>query len=91
MLDKIFETLDRLPPLKNKKNPNIAAMLGFFLGGIGLLLYGFSFIDLLIGMSITLLVWLGFKGVDPMLAYFGGMLIAGLYGYFRTLSSNRRI
>lgn len=91
MIEKIFGVLDKLPPLKKEKNPNVAAMIGFFFGGIGLLLYGFSFIDLLIGISITLVAWLSFQNIDPLLGYFGGMIIAGLYGYFRALGSNRRL
>jgi len=91
MINKILEILDKLPPLRKEKNPNVAAIIGFLLGGIGLLFYGFSFIDLIIGMSIAIVAWLSFKNIDPLLGYFGGMLIAGLYGYFRALSSNRRI
>ena len=91
MINKIIEVLDKLQPLKKEKKPNVAAIIGFFFGGIGLLFYGFSFIDLIIGMSITIVAWLSFKNIDPFLGYFGGMLIAGLYGYFRALSSNRRI
>lgn len=91
MIDKIFTVLEKLPPLKKEKNPNLAAIIGFLFGGIGLLFYGFSFIDLLIGISITLLLWLSFQGIDPLLGYFGGMIVAGLYGYFRALSSNRNL
>jgi len=91
MIDKIFSILNKLPPLKKEKRPNIAAIIGFFFGGIGLLLYGFSFIDMLIGISITILVWLSFKGIDPLLGYFGGMILAGLYGYFRALGSNKKL
>jgi hypothetical protein len=91
MINKILEILDKLPPLRKEKNPNVAAIIGGLFGGIGLLFYGFSFIDLLIGISIPNLAWLSFRNIDPLLGYFGGMLIAGLYGYFRALSSNRRI
>lgn len=91
MIEKIFAVLDKLPPLKKEKNPNLAAIIGFLFGGIGLLIYGFSFIDMLIGISITILVWLSFQGIDPLLGYFGGMIVAGLYGYFRALSSNRNL
>jgi hypothetical protein len=91
MIDKILGVLDKLPPLKKEKNPNVAAIIGFFLGGIGLLIYGFSFIDLLIGIAITIVAWLSFQNIDPLLGYFSGMIIAGLYGYFRALNSNRRL
>lgn len=91
MIEKIFAVLDKLPPLNKEKNPNLAAIIGFFFGGIGLLVYGFSFTDMLIGISITILVWLSFQGIDPLLGYFGGMIVAGLYGYFRALSSNRNL
>lgn len=91
MINKILEILDILPPLRKEKNPNAAAIIGFLFGGIGLLFYGYSFIDLIIGLSIAIVSWLSFNTIDPLLGYFGGMLIAGLYGYFRVLSSNMRV
>lgn len=90
MIDKIFSVLDRLPPLKKEKDPNIAAAVGLFFGVIGLLIYGFVFIDMLIGISITILVWLSLKNIDPFLGFFGGNILAGLYGYFRVIGSNKK-
>ncbi|MFT6895855.1 MAG: hypothetical protein ACJA13_000252 [Paraglaciecola sp.] len=41
VIEKIFSILNKLPPVKKEKNPNLAALIGFLFGGIGLLVYGF--------------------------------------------------
>lgn len=87
MLDVIYKAFDKLPPLSTERNPNVACLVGFLFGGIGIGIYFRSFVDfvLLLGTVIALTVTLGEIG------YLGGMVVAALYGYFRVLSSNATI
>ncbi|MFC1824447.1 hypothetical protein ACFL9T_17190 [Thermodesulfobacteriota bacterium] len=91
MIDKVFSLIGQLPPLRKVKNPNIAAALAFFFGFIGMLLYGMSFIDIIIGISIAILAGLALGFVDPVLGYLTGMIVAAIYSYFRVLTSNRKL
>ncbi|MDH5180946.1 MAG: hypothetical protein OEZ39_15635 [Gammaproteobacteria bacterium] len=91
MIDKVFSLIGQLPPLSNEKNPNIAAALAFFFGFIGMIIYGMSFIDIIIGISIAILAGLSLGPVDPILGYLAGMLVAAIYSYFRVLTSNRKL
>ncbi len=74
-----------MPVLGARKSPEISAILGFVLGGIGLGIYHRSVIDLLLPIFLVLLL-------SPLHLFglFGGMVFAGVYGYFRAANSNHR-
>lgn len=78
-----------LPPLSKSKNSQIAAVLGFLLGGIGLGIYFLSFIDFLIPILFAFLL----TAVLPSLegAWLVGAIIAALWGYLRVVDSNSRL
>lgn len=82
----IFKLLDKIEPLKKKKNPSIALIVGFIFGGVGLCIYFRTVIDILITVSISVLlaVTLNFGGVLL------GATVSGLWGYFRVIASNEK-
>lgn len=77
-----------LPPLSKTKNSQIAAVLGFLFGGIGLGIYFLSFIDFLIPILFAILL----VGVLPSSegALLAGAIISALWGYLRVENSNSR-
>jgi hypothetical protein len=94
MISTSFELLERLPPLKKRRRPNIACLVGFLFGGIGLAIYFRTFVDfiLLLAFEAVALIMLGSS--DPSYAYliyFLQCAIAGLYGFFRAETSNRML
>jgi hypothetical protein len=86
-LKSVGSVLGRLPPLKKRKNPSLACVIGFLTGGIGLGLYFWSIVDVLIPVAIALLL---LKVVGPA-GILGGALVAALYGYARAATSNDRL
>jgi hypothetical protein len=88
---QVFSTaeqfLDKLPPLKRKTNANLACLIGLLAGGIGLALYFRTFVDLVIPVAISLVIVLAFADVGMI----GGAIIAALYGYARSHTSNERL
>jgi len=87
MMDLINDFLNNLPPLKERKDPNTAAILGVLFGGIGLGIYLKSVVDFLIPIFITIVL----INVLPGLGLLGGAIIAGLWGYFRVENSNGKL
>jgi len=87
MLEFINKIMDKMEPLKDEKNPNVACVIGFLLGGIGLGIYFRSFVDfvLLLGILIATVLSFGDAG------FVAGAVIAALYGYFRVVNSNERL
>jgi hypothetical protein len=87
MLDFISKLMDKMEPLKDEKNPNVACLIGFLLGGIGLGIYFKSVVDfiLLLGILLATVFVFGDAG------FVAGAVIAALYGYFRVLNSNERL
>jgi hypothetical protein len=93
MITTIERILGRLPALEGAKNPNIAAVVGFLFGGIGLGVYFSSFIDTIlpVGLTIAFLTVSAQFGVDLNSAFMFCSAIAAVYGYFRALTSNERL
>lgn len=86
--------LGYLHPLRGSRSPNLAAFIGFVLGGLGLGLYFWSFIDALLPLVIFVVLFLGVKelaAADTLTAALSGALVAALYGYLRASDSNRRL
>ncbi len=74
--------LDDLPPLHGK-NPLLAALIGFFFGGIGLGLYFWSWRDFVYPVVIFLILAFMF----PVVGAIPGMLIAAGWGLVRAWGS----
>lgn len=87
MLETIEKLMDSLPPFHARKNENLALVIGFLAGGIGLAIYLRSLIDLVLplGLSLVLAKTLGDVGV------LGGAVLSALWGHFRVRSSNKRL
>ena len=82
-----FRVADDMEPLKSKKNPVVAATLGFFTCGIGLGIYLGSWLDFAIPFCMLL----------ALAVMSGGMLVEfapffwALYGYRRAKTSNAKL
>jgi hypothetical protein len=85
-----YGVAEKLEPLKSKKDPVIAAIAGFALGGIGLGLYLKSWTDFLLpsGMLIVLMV-LGIP-FGELPTFFIPFFWAA-YGYRRVKASNAKL
>jgi hypothetical protein len=90
--------LGRLPPPSRVTRPWLAATLGFFFVGFGIMLYFRKLPDVLVGLALILP--LGIAGSsssgtsnDPALAWWWWVVaaIAGLYGLLRAESANRQL
>ncbi len=93
MIDFTNWLFEHMPPLNGAKNPQLAAVLGFFFGGIGLGIYFMSFVDFLIPILISILLFAvlqGLASMDTTIAWLVGAIIAGLWGFFRVVNSNNR-
>jgi TM2 domain-containing membrane protein YozV len=87
MMDLINDFLNNLPPLKQRKNSSLAAVIGFFFGGLGLGIYFMCAVDFLIPLFIVIMLSI----VIPGIGFLGGAVIAGLWGYFRAENSNGKL
>jgi hypothetical protein len=87
MFDIVKGILDYFPPLRVRKNEHIAALLGFVTGGVGLCVYLWSLVDLLIPLFFTIVLVAAFGYVG----WLGGALVASIWGYFRVINSNARL
>ncbi|MGA3237423.1 MAG: hypothetical protein ABSG03_14060 [Bryobacteraceae bacterium] len=76
--------LEDLPPLRKKKNPLIAALAGFFLGGVGLGLYLQSWKDCVYPILVFILLSIIFPGVGTIAALF----FAAIWGFARASGSS---
>lgn len=96
----LWNVLHRLPLLKRRTKPWLAAVLGFLFGGFGVALYLRRSVDVLIG--IALLVPLSIAGsqlngteqrTDDSLPAWVWIFeaLAALYCFLRSYSSNRRL
>jgi TM2 domain-containing membrane protein YozV len=87
MMNLVNEFLSNLPPLKKRKNSGVASILGFFFGGIGLVIYLQSPVDFLIPIFITLVLFVVLPGIGILV----GAVVSGLWGYFRVENSNEKL
>jgi hypothetical protein len=87
MISIVEQVLNKLPPLKRKTNANVACLIGFLAGGIGLAIYFRTFVDFVIPMAIALATAFAFADVGII----GGAIVAAIYGFARSHSSNARL
>jgi hypothetical protein len=83
-MDTITTFFNKLPALRKDKSPNVAGVIGFLFGGVGLAFYFWSFIDLLFPVTVVVCLAVVLKGAGWLV----GALLAGTYGYFRAQTSN---
>lgn len=91
-----FEALvARMPPLKQRRNPTKAAVVGFLFGPIGLIFYFHTFVDSLAAILIGGLAVVLVSNIDSFEAYFAGLFVSwavsDLWAYFRVVESNRQL
>ena len=89
-LDKGLGIIDNLKPLKAKKSPVIAAVSGFFCGGIGLGIYFQSWLDFFVPIAIWIVVAViaipTAEALDVLACIF-----CCFYGYRRAVTSNAKL
>jgi hypothetical protein len=87
---KVLGIAEELPALKSKKDPVIAAVAGFALGGIGLGLYLQSWLDFLMPglILISLVIVSTFTAGLPLLFV---PVVWAIYGYRRVKASNAKL
>lgn len=89
-LDKSLGIIDNLKPLKAKKSPVIAAVSGFFCGGIGLGIYFQSWLDFFVPIAIWIVVAViaipTAEALDVLACIF-----CCFYGYRRAVTSNAKL
>jgi hypothetical protein len=87
VLELFNSVFNQLPPINRRRNPQIAALIGFLLGGIGLAIYFRSFVDFIVPVAMVVLL-VAFSAGFSELGWFGGAILAGGYGYLRASRSN---
>ena len=94
MLEQVARVMDPLAPLRTKKRPWLAFILGFLLSGIALGIYFRSWVDLVIPTAI----WAIGIAVDSLFpsvlgdaGFWGGAIVGGLWGLLRAINSNERL
>jgi hypothetical protein len=85
-LDSAERYFDILPPLRTRKNPLVAVLLGFLAGGLGLGIYFRSWLDFALVFTPGFLLVLQFPD-----AWWVFSLFEATYGYLRVVNSNRRL
>jgi hypothetical protein len=73
------------PPLKKRKNPGIAFVVGFFFGPVGLGIYFESWPDFLLPLAIIILTAFGTLGLAAPVAW----MFCGAWGAVRASTSNK--
>jgi hypothetical protein len=89
----VGKELGKMKPLKQKKNPVIAFILGILLQGIGVGLYLESWKDFFVCVGIFVLFFgiLLPTVVGEELLVPAAALFCGIYGAWRAVSSNRKL
>jgi hypothetical protein len=90
---EINEELKKMKPLKQRKNPFIAFILGFLLQGIGVGLYLESWKDFFVCVGIFVLFFgiLLPTVIGEALLLPAAALFCGIYGAWRADSSNKKL
>ena len=95
MIEPFEALVARMPPLKKRRNPNTAAVVGVLFGPIGLAVYFRTFVDSLVAILIGCLAVVLVSRIDDPDAYIAGVVAgwaaSGLWAYFRVVESNRQL
>jgi hypothetical protein len=90
MFEYLLKQLPYLPPLRRRRNPVWALVIGFLTGGLGLGIYFRSLIDIPIPMILaTGVAFYSAQALD--LGWALGSGVAAAYGYARVQDSNSRL
>lgn len=85
-----FGVADKMEPLKKKKNPTLAAVCGFALGGVGLGIYLESWLDFFVPFCMLLvIVVLGIPTGETLTLV--TPVFWAIYGYRRAKTSNEKL
>ena len=87
MLEQIAQIMNPLPPLRERKRPWLAFVLGFLLSGIALGIYFRSWVDLVVPTAI----WLALIITPGDAGFWIGAVIGGIWGLLRAVNSNERL
>ena len=87
MLEQIAQVMNPLPPLRVRKNPWLALVLGFFFSRVGLGIYFRPWIDLI----VPTVIWLVLIATPGDAGFWIGAVIGGLWGLLRAINSNERL
>jgi len=86
MLEQIARIMNPLRPLRARKTPWLAFVLGFLLSGIALGIYFRSWVDL-----VPTIIWLVLIATPGDAGFWAGAVIGGLWGLWRAVNSNERL
>ena len=86
MLEQIARIMNPLRPLRARKTPWLAFVLGFLLSGIALGIYFRSWVDL-----VPTIIWLVLIATPGDAGFWAGAVIGGLWGLLRAVNSNERL
>jgi len=86
MLEQIARIMNPLRPLRARKTPWLAFVLGFLLSGIALGIYFRSWVDL-----VPTIIWLVLIATPGDAGFWAGAVIGGLWGLLRAANSNERL
>lgn len=87
MLELGLAIWGKVPPVARTTNPNIAAVIGLAFGGIGLGIYFRNVLDSLVPLAVAVILGV----VVGDVGFLGGVILAGVYGYMRSVESNERL
>lgn len=93
-LQTLAKAIWHMFPTLRRTNPQWAAAIGFFFGGIGLAIYFRSFVDFVAPIAIAIianLIVVKLVGAGIDLGLLAGAIIASIYGLSRSQDSNRRL
>ena len=87
MVEQIAQVMNPLPPLRARKRPWLAFVLGFLFSGIALGIYFRSWIDLV----LPTVIWLALIVTPSDAGFWAGAVLGGLWGLLRAMNSNERL
>ena len=87
MLEQIARIMNPLRPLRARKTPWLAFVLGFLFSGIALGIYFRSWVDLV----VPTIIWLVLIATPGDAGFWVGAVIGGLWGLLRAVNLNERV
>jgi hypothetical protein len=87
MLATIENVMRHLPPPRKERNANVACLIGFMLGSIGLAIYLRTVIDCVVPIAIYLALFIVTQGATEV-SWLVSSVIVAIYGYFRVQIAN---
>ncbi|MBX3001208.1 MAG: hypothetical protein KF893_21975 [Caldilineaceae bacterium] len=87
LLVSLSRQFERLEPLKEKKNPLVAFMMGFAFGPFGTGIYLASWADFFFAFAILIALGIVIPGVGLL----PGWLLSGAYATVRVITSNDKL